>query len=231
MTPDVVLTSIVRNGMTYLRRYREQVEALSGELERLGGSLKVWVAEGDSVDDTFAWLIGWAALNPFRIALHKMDHGGPLFGSENNPVRWRNIAKTWNSLYAALRPELNKQIVVYVEADLFWDTQTMLALVAHVNDDYPAVAPMSMHKARFYDTWGHRGMDGRGFGFFPPYHTSLDGHQNGLVQIKSAGSCMAMLADVAKRCTFSEQDAMLGHSIYEQGYTLWLDPALKVEHP
>jgi hypothetical protein len=123
--------------------------------------------------------------------------------------------------------------VVYVEADLAWQTDAMLRLISHVKDGIPAVAPMSFMRGTsvFYDTWGHRGMDGGGFTAPRPYHASLEHANGGLVQIKSAGSCMVMRGSVALSCRFAEHDAMLGHAIYEQGFTLWLDPALRVDHP
>jgi hypothetical protein len=107
----------------------------------------------------------------------------------------------------------------------------MLALLEDL-EQVPAAAPMSMHQAGFfYDTWGHRAAGGR-FLSTPPYHPGLATLPAGnLFKLDSAGSCKVMRGEVAKRCRFSEEDAMLGHDIYAKGFSLWLDPALKVVHP
>ena len=227
---NVALTSIIRNGTRYVDRYMEQAEALARAIESGGDRFVLVMAEGDSTDGTMAWLAEYVQRAPFGMVVFSIPHGGPVFGSVNDPTRWRNIARTWNGLYAQLRQFVGtSDSVIYVEADLIWNVDTMLRLLYHVECGLDAVSPMSFHGDVFYDLWGHVGMDGSRFSAAPPYHPSINGGE--LVQIASAGSCMAMSGRVALTCRFAEQDAMLGHSIYANKLKLWLDPTLRVEHP
>lgn len=235
---EVAITSIVRNGMGYIDRYVNQVGELARLLYENGEhDLDVYIAEGDSTDGTWEWLQAWSAdhVNPheYGVTAIKADHGGPVFGSVDNAERWRNIARTWNKLYqlvALHRPDA----VIYVEADLFWQPETMQRLLDHLTT-VPAVAPLSLHRPTgfFYDTWGHRGADGGNFGPHKPYHSSLATWTpaDGLVPIRSAGSCKVLRGEIVGRCWFNETDAMLGHDLYAKGYSLWLDPSLSVMHP
>jgi hypothetical protein len=96
-----------------------------------------------------------------------------------------------------------------------------------------AVACMSMHDGRFYDVWGHRGLDGYRFTTHPPYHVALERSQSPLVEIMSAGSCVVMRPEVAKVARFGSVDGIvgLGRSIRMKGFTLWLDRRCQVTHP
>lgn len=236
---EVAITSIVRNAMGYGDRYVAQVNDLAMALYlEEEHNLTVYVAEGDSSDGTWEWLEGWREsqreTGDYTVRLLKADHGGPAFGSVDNAERWRNIARTWNKLYQYIsvspyRPDA----VIYVEADLIWRPETLQRLLKHLSV-VPAVAPLSMHRPSgwFYDTWGHRAMDGSHFQNIPPYHAILAGWKPGtLLPISSAGSCKVMRGEIVGRCWFSETDAMIGHDLYAKGYSLWLDPSLAVEHP
>lgn len=228
----IYITSIMRNSTGYLPRYASQVGDLADALAYAGQRLTVFVAENDSTDGTLAWLEEWARYSADRYTVvgWKLDHGGPAFGSVDDPVRWRNIARTWNKLYDRLAPYLrDADRVIYVETDLIWSADTMLRLIEHTRF-MPAVAPMSMQGSIFYDTWGHRA-GGKNFQNEPPFHPALVDWRGGLMQLDSAGSCMALRAEVARLCRLSEADAMIGHDIYRHGFSLWLDPTLKVVHP
>lgn len=232
----IALTSIVRNGIGYLDRYAQQVDSLARALYlSREDDLTVYIAEGDSTDGTWEWLQSWhqdRRVGDFSVKMIKADHGGPVFGSVDDSIRWRNIARTWNKLYRFVgidRPDAT----IYIEADLVWDAETMLKLLSHL-ERVPAVAPMSMYHSTsgiFYDTWGHRGLDGVHFEPYPPYHSSLEGQGDRLVQISSAGSCKVLRGGIVGQCWFSEVDAMLGHDLYAKGFSLWLDPSSYVVHP
>lgn len=237
---EVAVTSIVRNAMGYIDRYVSQVNDLAMALYLEGEhNVTVCMAEGDSVDGTWDWLQNWAVgqyeTDDYEVRLVKADHGGPAFGSVDNAVRWQNIARTWNKLYQYIAfSDYRPDAVIYVEADLIWRPETMQRLLRHLAV-VPAVAPMSMLRPPFgwfYDTWGHRAIDGSHFQNAPPFHAILNDWRPGtLLQIWSAGSCMVMRGEIIGKCWFSETDAMIGHDLYAEGYSLWLDPSLSVEHP
>lgn len=227
------LASIMRNGEGYLDRYLGQAEALRAVLAERGDALVLRVAEGDSTDCTWARLTEAVRDTP-GMAIYKLDHGGPEYGSVDHPTRWGNIARTWNGLFERIKGH-DFDALIYVEADLLWKPQTMVRLLERLNEasrPVDVVSPMSMHAGGFfYDTWGHRAQ-GRNFTAWPPYHAGLVDLKPGeLLRIDSAGSCMVMIDEVARTCRFSEQDAMLGHSINARGYGFWLDPEQVVVHP
>ena len=229
----VAMASIVRNAEGYLDRYLRQAGALRELLAARGDTLIMRVAEGDSSDNTWARLTEAVRETP-GMAVYKLDHEGPAFGSIDDPTRWRNIARTWNRLFERIKED-DYDALIYVEADLIWEPATMLRLLGRLNDTGRAVdvvSPMSMHMAGFfYDTWGYRA-SGHRFGPTPPYHPGLAGlPAGGLLRLDSAGSCKVMRDVVARQCRFSEQDAMLGHSVNAKGYGFWLDPSVAVFHP
>ncbi len=230
----VQIGSIVRDASEYLNRYFTQVQELQRALFARGDSVQVAIAEGDSVDDTWDMLRMHQALEEYVHVtpprLIKYDLAGQKFGSVNVPQRWANIARTWNMLLDEIQNE-PFDVFIYVEADLIWQPETMLALIADLAY-VDAVAPMSMHQSGyFYDTWGHRA-GGLNFSNNPPYHPRLPDVKPGqLMQLDSAGSCKVMRAKVARQCRLAESDAMMGHDIYKNGFSLWLDPEQKVIHP
>lgn len=236
---SVVICSIFRDSESYLDRYCGQVASLVGWLA--GGRVSthlIWV-EGDSSDNTYGilqqrggFLSGIAGMYNTRcdLTLLKHDHGGPKFGSVEDDIRWRNISAVCNTGLAAVREQDTS--VIYVESDLIWSRETMLELLDDLNT-VEAVAPMCFHQPTglFYDTWGHR-KDGVRFSQHPPYHPGI---QNlGLTRINSAGSCIAMQGDVARKCRFNPPElgiVGLGMDMLRAGKQLWLDPRQSVYHP
>lgn len=227
------MASILRNAEGYLARYLHQAAALREALAARGDTLVLRIAEGDSQDGTWARLTEAVRDTP-GMAVFKLDHGGPAFGSIDDPTRWANIARTWNRLLNRIKED-DFDALIYVEADLLWEPATMVRLLERLNDStrpVDIVAPMSMHMAGFfYDTWGYR-VAGQRFGPNPPYYPGLAALAPGeLLRIDSAGSCQAMRDVVARRCRLSETDAMIGHDVAAKGFGFWLDPSLAVFHP
>lgn len=213
----VVIASMFRDSVSYLPRYFRQVNCL-----REHYPVQLVIAEGDSEDDTYKEL-GQYMTDDDRLL--KVDHRGPKFGSVDHGWRWALLAMVGNTILESVPPE---EFVIWVESDLMWSPETMLALLRRL-DRVPAVAPLSMQQGLFYDVWGHRGLDGKKFERDYPYHPSIDG----FTEIGSAGSCIAMRPDVAKVARFADEDCIVGlcRSIREHGHSLWLDPSLSVVHP
>jgi hypothetical protein len=207
-----------RDSTAYIDRYFDQVDALDQMVP-----VRLVVAEGDSTDDTYERL-GARISDDDRLV--QVNHGGPKWGSIDHKQRWSELAFVGNTILDLIDGD---EPVIWVESDLIWDAGTMMRLLDHL-DTVDAVAPMSMRGDTFYDTWGHRGLDGVPFTPHAPYHPSLTAD---LVPISSAGSCVAMRPDVAKVARFGELDCIVGlcRDIREHGYGLWLDPELKVTHP
>ena len=136
----VYLTSIMRNGEPYLGRYLSQVKALHKAVRGRGDVLRTMVAEGDSTDQTWPLLVD-ATQQYQGLEVVQFAHGGPPFGSVDDPTRWANIARTWNRLFERVA-RYSFDALIYVEADLLWETPMMLRLLKDL-ERVPAVAPMS----------------------------------------------------------------------------------------
>jgi hypothetical protein len=223
----IAIGSIFRNSESYVNRYLDQILSLRAAAPQ--HNFELLLVEGDSTDGT------WALLDClFFDAVTKREHGGPLFSSVDNVVRWRQSSFVWEGVLE--RVPLDTDVFIYVESDLIWDPTTMLQLIHHLEKPgVDVVAPMCFRSDYHYDTWGMRGPDGKGFGLWYPFHDSLkEPSATGLWRISSAGSCLVMRGPVARTCHFDPADlAIVGfcRNAAENGYQLWVDPTLKVHHP
>lgn len=221
----IVVASIFRNSSGYVDRYFEQVNRLRKDFR-----VRLVVAEGDSTDDTYDLLDKELLDND---TLLKVDHGGPEYGSYDIPERWAQIAYVCNEVLRHLDMKDDDRLI-YVESDLVWPVDTMHFLLRDL-DHVGAVAAMSMHgqTGRFYDIWGHVGIDGVPFSPLAPFHSSLEHVKSGrLYPIQSAGSCIAVRGDIVnKGLEFSNEDAIRGFCRTIRDHTpLMLDPDAVVFH-
>lgn len=215
----MILASVFRDSAEYLERYVNQVKALREEMP-----VYVVAVEGDSTDDT------WAMLQDTDFYVLKCEHGGPKFGSIDHPTRWRQIASACQvAMIAATRLCEPDDVFGYIESDLIWEPETLVTLVDDLSR-VPAVAPMSMVGDRFYDSWGHR-KDGVEFRGSAPFFDGWD--PEALTPIDSAGSCFVTRGHYLQFLNFSPVDCIrgIGQSLRDNGYQLYLDPTVKVEHP
>lgn len=226
---SLVLSSIFRDATSYIPRWVEQVTALHEQRP-----LSVVVGEGDSTDGTRVELAQAISDAPFDGLILHVDHGGPKFGSVDNPQRWGQIARVCNTVAARVSGQIgDDDIWCYVESDLVWTWDDMIRVVDGAQDDI-AVAPLSINgrSGAFYDIWGHRGADGECFTWDPPYHPSLDTDER-YVEIASAGSCFAMRGKYAHVSRFSDADCIrgIGRTLRQHGAKLMLDTHSQVVHP
>jgi len=211
--------------MEYHDRYFDQIDKLEATI---GEPVQLCIAEGDSQDGSYPDLMQRTIDRPWDKLL-KVDHGGRHFGSVDHPQRWAQVAVVCNAVMDAAALD---GPMIYVESDLIWEPATMIQLLEDLAI-VPAVAPMSMKDGRFYDTFGHRGLDGERFYSQPPYHRCLDSDRP-LVAIGSAGSCIVMREEVARVARFGENDCVvgLGREIrLHAEASLWLDRRVEVVHP
>lgn len=210
------LCSIMRDSAHYTDLYFRQV----GLLQETRPGLRVIIGEGDSTDETRKRL----ADAPACVDVIDVSHGGPNYGSVDNPKRWDLIA-------GCVRAVLDKagdpgDALIWVESDLMWSPHDMAGLLEHL-DEVPAVAPGSFHKGcdRFYDTWGFR-QNGQMFTVEPPYWHQPEKRKSGLLKIDSCGSCF-----VAGPETYDWLGSWTGHWPATLGGQLWLDTERMVWHP
>lgn len=220
----ILFGSIVRNGSSYIPRYFEQISTLTKDHE-----ISIAITEGDSTDSSYQLIVDNATYTKIPTLLFKYDHAGNLYGSVNEPERWRNIANTWNFMLDRINNVLDQyDLFCYVEADLIWSKEVIEQLVEDCNY-FDAVAPMSMLGGIFYDTWGHRAF-GENFSNTQPYHSHF-GKYPIYMPLQSAGSCIMMQSKVAKTCRLNPQDAMIGHDIIKNKFSFVLNKEVAVHHP
>lgn len=228
---NVTLCSAFRDSSAYIGRYFEQIASLRAALEMRGDCLGLVLGEGDSVDDSGEALYAAIVEGRYETTLLDVTHGGPYHGSVAHPERFRQLAYIWNEIWSAIQH--NADAVLFVESDLIWDAPTLVALIDHLAV-VPAIAPMVMLERKgypancFYDVWSFR-KNGQHFNPLPPYDAWLD---SDLMQLDSAGSCIAMRGDLARQLHWPDEDVVVGvcRQIYELGGSVWLDPALKIIH-
>lgn len=224
-----MLGSIFRDSTPYLPRYFGQVRELAAELKARGDSLRVIWAEGDSVDDTWD-MLAMTLDGSLEGRLLRCAHGGPRYGSVDQIERWRQVAPVCNAVLAQVEDDVDA--VVYVESDLVWEPATMLRLLSWRDEtDFDAISPMVWYgtpgSTWFYDVYAFRAA-GRHFTASPPYHPALT-HR--VMAVESTGSCLVMRGDVARACRFGLETCLIGESLAEHGYSLWVDPGASIWHP
>ena len=199
----MILCSIWRDsGAQQVHAYNRRVKELRNLTDE---RVEIVAVEGDSADDTYLQLM--EICTPLKV-----EHGGPYYDSADIAARWRQLDVVCNvALTAAVRQLERDETLVYIESDLEWDAETMLKLVEHTKH-YPAVSPLSLcRQDRFYDVFGHR-KDGKKFDPWLPYYPGYDPNQ--MVQIDSAGSCIALSYTAAQLVEFSQRRiASLGSGV------------------
>ena len=222
----VAIGSMFRNAQPYITRYVSQVNALKSAAPQ--HVIEPLIAEGDCSDETPVLLRA-----AFNGGVRTVSHGGPVYGSVCDAARHRQMSMVKQSIFDRVT---DHDAFIYVEGDLHWGPEIMLKCLEHLSrPEVDLVAPFCWHDNRHYDSWGMRGLDGVNFGFFFPYHRCLmEESPSGLYQVSSAGSCVVMRGEVARRAKFSDpDDEFVGfcHDATAKGYKIWLDPELKIYHP
>lgn len=227
----VVVGSAFRNAGGLIPRYFQQINRLRDQLGP-GSSVRVIAAEGDSRDRTRKLLAEQAATT-----IVDTTHGGPHFGSTEQPERMRTLSRVGNAIFDAVDPD--EDILVYVESDLIWEASTIELLIQMVEAKlygFDVIAPLIFAGEMFYDVWGFRGMDGERFSPLYPYHSSL--HNGGTltdkpVEISSAGSCLVMRGHVARACRIRNDYCLVGwcEDARQQGYRIGVTTSARVDHP
>ncbi len=210
----IAICSAFRNAERHVPRYFSQIAGLYLLLRARGDGLHLVLGEGDSTDQTRLLLTG--NLRALGLAATGVDctHGGPRFGHVQDARRFAQLAQVYNQIWAGIPADAHA--VIFVEGDLIWQPQTMVALLDRLQDA-AAVAPMVYHAAGctrygpatvryFYDTWGFAAA-GVNFSNRPPYHRCINGHP---IPLDSAGSCIVMRAQAARRVCFPDADMVVG---------------------
>lgn len=236
---NIVICSAFRNASAYIDRYFEQIDGLGNLLAHRRQWLSLIIGYGDSTDDTHEMLF---EASSWSVGARLVDcsHGGPAYGSIVDADRFRQLAHVANQMWRCIPQDAD--VAMLLDGDLIWQPETLARLIDHV-EEMPAVAPRVMHATNpglyggpgpfWYDTFSFR-RNGVRFDNTPPYHRDLSGAVPGdLVQLDSAGGCLAVRGDLARQVCFPEEDVVVGmcRQIRAHGGSIWLDPGLEVKHP
>lgn len=227
----VALGSLFRNSAgLQVNRWARQVARLQ---DRVRGQheLHLRLVWGDSTDRTREELQACCeALEPASYTITERSHGGPVFGSTEDPARMRALSWAWNGLLEQVGEDIDA--LAYVESDLLWQPEVFLRLVARLERGADVVAPLTFAGVAFYDIWAFRALDGRRWSPFHPYHPDarFDGE---LTRMNSVGSCLVMRGEVARRCRIRDDQAIVGFcaDARAQGYGVFADTGERVDHP
>jgi hypothetical protein len=240
---NVVLGSAFRNAAgKQIERWANQCDSLDKGLRLLDFGFKMVAIEGDSTDSTRKELDALTYFLP--LSVYTCNHGGPVFGSTEHSDRLTALSKVGNAILDH-STERDCDVLVYVESDLIWTPETIISLISKVSQGYDIIAPLIFAGDLFYDIFVYRGLDGERFSPFYPYHESIGKNTllykkekdtvlvSRLVEVQSAGSCLVMRAEIARKCRIRNDMALLGfcQDVREKGYHIFVDPSQRIQHP
>lgn len=226
---NITLASCFRNSTPTLQRYFRQCDALDTALYHAGHKLSFIWGEGDSTDGTLKML--HAARWRFKVTIVDCTHGGSeQFGSVVRAERFKQLAHVGRVIFGAIPADCD--IFVYVESDLIFEPATIVGLIERVGPGYEVIAPPIVLEREgwprggktWYDTFAFT-RNGRHFEHRKPWHPDNDGVS--LLELDTAGSCLAMSGADARGIAFDERVLMgVCAQIRERGGSVWFDPTL-----
>lgn len=221
----LAIGSAFRNSAGRLANYERQVR----DLQRLLPDIELVSVHGDSTDGTEDALRAMAVRLGLVPNVIERSHGGPVFGSTEQPERFKALSYVGNGILENIHEDID--YLFYVESDLLWDAKTVLRLLARAQE-VDIVSPLIYAGAVFYDVWGFRGLDGQRFSPFHPYHSSLK-FGGELTEVSSVGSALLMRGQVARECRIINDGCLVGfcEDARNKGYRIWCDSSLLVNHP
>jgi hypothetical protein len=232
----IALMSMFRNmAGAPINRYFRQVANLSDHLKEWDHTLHLKLGVGDCVDETELQLARYGeALHRTgdigQIDIIERSHGGPVYGSTEEPERLKALSFVVNGVLNFISPDIDQ--VIYVESDLIWEPMMWLRLLSKLKSGTDVVAPLIFAGQAFYDTWGFRDLSGGRYGPFLPYNGDLK-HNGELTEVSSVGSAFVMRGDVARTCRIRDDYSLVGlhRDVRAKGFHVWVDAKEKVVHP
>lgn len=230
---NLVIGSCFRTpSQAHVDRYTTQVAALKTLAESRGDRLQVISVWGDSPDDTPQRVA--SALGAVRLAtltLVDRTHGFGQFGSTTHPDRLAGFAYAANGVFEAIQPDAD--VVVYIESDLIWTAEDLYAGIDQLTPTQQILSLPTFCQGTdtFYDLWAYRTLAGENFGPLAPYAPGI--HPRGLTELGSAGGCLILSGDAARRFRCTPKNALVGlcYQARAAGVKIWTDWSVKVWHP
>lgn len=214
-----------------LSQYRQRVEALDYPAE----SLRFYLGEGDSLDNTWSELNHWADEDE-RVVPVKRNTGRPRLYHDPRPERMKTLATTGNAVWGRIARDAWGDYALMLESDLVYTPDLLSRLITRIPDEAAALAPMIWlavgDNIRFYDIWAFR-RDGQTFPAYPAaWYAQHLGEQP--LEIDSAGSVILFrMSYIRAGARLSEETAIVGmcDQIGAAGGKIYCDPETHVIHP
>lgn len=200
-----------RNARRYLPLYFRQLTSLRDLLSQNNYYLRLVAAEGDSLDGTHDRIIELANEHNIPLTMVDTTHGHMKWGSVEDPVRMRVMSEVMNKALDEVKE--SDDIVVWIMSDLEWEAETILGLINDLIADSETPYNIGIHapfvyadknRNYFWDTWAYRAGEKR-FSNTKPFHSWLE---EGSFFLDSAGTCLVMLAEVARKAKASDNEAV-----------------------
>jgi hypothetical protein len=204
---NIAVGSAFRNSQGRMLRYFEQLTALIQHAGPLN-HVRLIAAVGDCTDDTRGEVERRSVNAGVSLQFVKCDHGQRVFASTEEQDRLDALTIVGNAILGGV--DETDDVLVYVESDLIWNPHTIGTLIDVAyerRDNFDIVAPMVMADKYFYDIFAFR-KDGERFGPFFPYHGGLQ--VQGITEIDSAGSCLVMRAEIARKVRMPPGGVLIG---------------------
>jgi FkbM family methyltransferase len=232
----VAILTPFRNARRYLPLYFRQLTSLRDLLSQNGYSLRLVAAEGDSLDGTRERISQLASDHNIPLTLVDTTHGHMRWASVEDPVRMKVMSDVMNKALDEVKE--SDSVVVWIMSDLEWTPSSIFSLIksaecedlnCHIFAPVVLALPGSVDRSVFYDTWAFRGCDGERFRMVYPWHRDL--LSEGLCEISSAGTCLAMKGQVARDCRASNEEAVsFCCNASAEGYSVAIDLRVSVVH-
>lgn len=195
--------------------------------------MRAVAVEGDSTDSTARDLKRGVQTRDLDLTVYTHNHGGPVWGSTENPARLAALSGVANKILDGVRE--SDDVLLYVESDLIWTPESIYQLIGYLDElkGVDVVAPLVFAGRHFYDVWAFRGLDGNRFSPFPPYHADLTETTSDCTFVSSVGSCLVMSERVARQVRICNGQALVGwcEEARRLGYGIVVAPNVRVEHP
>jgi hypothetical protein len=236
MWPNIAVWSLFRDDAgEYIERYIKRVNTLDYPRK----SLRFYAVEGDSEDDTLAWLQAWAAYDD-RVTIIKADTGRARMRYTDRAERLTTLYETTVPLQARLQADDWADFGLLLESDLFIKPDLLKRLLANRPTDAGAIAPMVWigeaggQMTRFYDQWAFRYLDTDQM-FAPyllPWYLARFGDEP--IELNSVGSCVLFeMATVRGGAWYTPDEVIVGFckAVRAQGRQVYADPSTHIWHP
>lgn len=225
----IAVGSAFRDCEGAVARYADRVAALALHAGP-SHSVEVIAAVGDCSDSTARTLARALARAGVAARFVPCDHGGPRFGSTEEPARLEALTLVGNAILDGVRED--DDVLLYAESDLAWDPHTagtMIDMAADRRGGFDVFAPLVFAGDLFYDVWGFR-INGERFSPFPPYHIAL---ADGLCEVDSVGSFLAMRGEIARTVRMPPGGCLVGFcdEARRAGHRIAVAPNFRVAHP